>query len=274
MRCAHGPEFPRRGFVGVLGVGLAAVLAGCAWTREPLQVGPVQVRPPQAEEPPQPPPPVAEPGGRVAELRAGPAGTQQIALTVDDGYCDSCVAGYVAFARRTGTHLTFSPNGAYADAWVPHAVVLRPLIEAGQVQIMNHTFNHLDLTRLPAAQVREELDSNELWITKTFATTTRPYYRPPFGAHDSRVDNAAAVVGFDRLVMWNGSFGDAKLLTPEILMAEARRYLHPGVIMLGHANHGTILGLFDQILQLIDDRQIEPVTLDEMFGTHRPAHPR
>jgi hypothetical protein len=52
-------------------------------------------------------------------------------------------------------------------------------------------------------------------------------------------------------------------------MSQAQKYLKPGVIMLGHANHPTVLGLFDQILALIRDRQLEPVTLDEMFGTSR-----
>lgn len=218
---------------------------------------------------PELPLPAMESGGRVVELRGGPAGTRQIVLTVDDGYCNECVAGYVAFAQCTGIHLTFSPNGRYAHAWAPHATVLRPLIEAGQVQIMNHTFNHADLTRLAAARVRQELDRNEQWITTTFATTTRPYYRPPYGAHNPDVDNLAATLGFDRVVMWNGSFGDSTAVTPQFLMTQAHKYLHPGVIMLGHANHPTVLALFDQITQLIRDRQLQPVTLDEMFGPRR-----
>jgi len=41
--------------------------------------------------------------------------------------------------------------------------------------------------------------------------------------------------------------------------------------MIGHANHPTVLGLFDQITALIAERALQPVTLDEMFGTHRPA---
>ncbi len=247
MGCWHA-RWDRRAFLGLLGVGLAAV-TGCA----PLsQTSPV--------DGPRLPP---------TELRRGPAGTRRIALTVDDGLCHRCVTGYVAFAQRTGIHLTFSPNGCYDHAWAPHADVLRPLIEAGQVQIMNHTFNHPDLTHLPAAQVQQELDHNEQWITETFATTARPYFRPPFGAHNSRVDNLAADLGFHRVVMWNGSFSDSTLVTPQFLMDTARRYLNPGVIMLGHANHPTVLGLFDQIIQLIHDRQLQPVTLDEMFGTRR-----
>jgi peptidoglycan-N-acetylglucosamine deacetylase len=39
--------------------------------------------------------------------------------------------------------------------------------------------------------------------------------------------------------------------------------------MLGHANHPTILSLFPQVQAIIAQRNLQPVTLDEMFGTSR-----
>jgi peptidoglycan/xylan/chitin deacetylase (PgdA/CDA1 family) len=202
---------------------------------------------------------------------AGPAAPsgRRIALTVDDGYAPDVVAGYVDFARRTGIHLTFSPNGTYASAWAPQAPVLRPLIDVGQVQIMNHTFSHPWLTRMPAGRVREELERNEQWIVTTFGTSARPYWRPPYGAHDPAVDAIARDAGFPTVVMWTGSYGDSTLVTPEFLLDQARRYLTPGRIVLGHANHPTILGLFDQINDLVRERDLQPATLDEFFGTNR-----
>jgi peptidoglycan/xylan/chitin deacetylase (PgdA/CDA1 family) len=280
VSCPHD-RWSRRAFLGVLGVGLAAALTGRALTdaaATPTQAKPAAVPPPVAplravEQPvvaPGPPPPP-----RV--LNAGPPAAvqaRQIVLSVDDGYCDSCVAGYVAFAQRTGTHLTFCPNGAYDHAWAPHAPVLRPLIEAGQIQMVNHTFNHADLTKVSAARIGEELERNEAWIKTTFATTARPYYRPPYGRHNPASDSAAARVGLDQVVLWNGSYGDSAALTPQVLMEQARRYLQPGTIMLGHANHPTVLGLFDEIMALIRERALTPVTLNEMFNTgRRPATP-
>jgi hypothetical protein len=70
-------------------------------------------------------------------------------------------------------------------------------------------------------------------------------------------------------MLWNGSYSDSEVITPEFLMSMAQKYLQPGVIMLGHANHPTVLGLFDQITNLIKQRNLTPVTLDEMFGTSR-----
>jgi hypothetical protein len=70
-------------------------------------------------------------------------------------------------------------------------------------------------------------------------------------------------------VLWDGSYSDSEVITPQFLMSQAQKYLKPGVIMLGHANHPTVLGLFDQIMDLIKQRRLQPVTMDEMFGTSR-----
>jgi hypothetical protein len=52
-------------------------------------------------------------------------------------------------------------------------------------------------------------------------------------------------------------------------MSLAEQYLQPGTIMLGHLNHPTILTLFGEIQSIISKRNLQPVTLDEMFGTSR-----
>lgn len=259
----------------MLAVGLATVVAGCASSN--AEVHPTKPTPenPPPKNPPNaptahsdPPKPAVTAAGPSRLITHGSTAGNRIVLTVDDGYNDEVVAGYVNFAMRTGTRLTFSPNGLYAHAWAPHANTLKPLIERGQIQIINHTFNHPDLRKLPDQQIRAELERNEEWVHRTFGTTTRPYYRPPYGGRNSHVDGVAADLGYLNSVMWNGSYGDDQVVSPQYLMSQASKYLKPGVIMLGHANHPTVLGLFDQIMDLIRQRRLNPVTLHEMFGTH------
>ncbi len=231
----------------------------------------VQTTAPQAGAATQralPPIPAARPGSPSVVFGA-PAPTRRIAITIDDGYSPETVAGYVEFARRSGIPITFAPNGAYRAIWDRHADVLRPLIEAGQVQIANHTWTHLNLLGRPDDAIRADIDKNEDWIERTFGIASRPWFRPPYGAHNGHVNALVGELGFTRILLWNGSFGDSTLISPEQLMDLARRYLQPGTIMIGHANHQTILGLFDQIQQLIADRKLEPVTLDTMFQTSR-----
>jgi len=278
----------RRHFLGMLGVGAAVAMAACDNRRVaalPAIVTPSTTPPATTSFPVQTtttaaPPTTAAPlvrlglippprPGAPQVLSEALAPTRRIAITIDDGYCAPCVDAYVAFAKSSGIHITFSPNGTYSALWTPHAPVLRSLIEAGQVQIGNHTFTHPDITRISTARVREEIERNEQWIESTFGITSRPWFRPPFGTHSARTDQLAAELGFTNILMWNGSFGDSTLISPEQLMSLARRWLQPGTVMLGHANHPTITALFGQIQALIAERSLQPVTLDEMFDTSR-----
>jgi peptidoglycan-N-acetylglucosamine deacetylase len=269
--CPVHSGLSRRAFFGALGAGL---IVSCARMPQPqpdsLPEAPAAADAPAPPAPTEPPIPGPTPGPSKT-LFSGPTDGGRIALTVDDGTCADCVRGYVDFVQRSGIHLTFSPNGTYAREWEPHAATLAPLIAAGQVQVMNHTFSHPKLTTLPDARVRSELERNEEWAERVFGVTTRPYYRPPYGVHDARVDGIAAELGWTRSVLWNGSYSDSTTVTPEFLMAQAESYLKPGTIMLGHANHPTVLGLFDRIENLIRERGLQPVTLDEMFGTSRAS---
>lgn len=272
----------RRSFLTLLAAGSAAALAGCAapaGQRAAQHSGTVpafdpalafvpdaQPTPAAPALPPIPPP---HPGSsRVYEVLPAAAGPV-IALTIDDGYDRETVAAYVRFATDSGLAVTFNPNGAYAAEWGPHAPALAPLIAAGQVQIGNHTFNHPDLCKVPAARITAELERNDDWIQKTFGITSRPWYRPPFGSHNAHVDAVAAQAGYTHVAMWNGSLGDSAALTPEVLMAQASKYVRPGTILLGHANHPTVTHLYEQLVELIRSRELTAKTLDQVFGTSR-----
>ncbi len=266
----------RRTFIGLLGVGLAATIAGCSTSAPSIPPQNVSAAPVPTPAngptplPAEPLPPIPPPHpGTSTTISHGIAASRKICLTIDDGYCVDCVTGYVNFVQRSGIHLTFSPNGTYSHSWAPHADVIRPLLERRQLQIINHTYSHNDLRRMTDKQVNTELERNDEWVKTTFGITTRPYYRPPYGYHNKHVDGLAANLGYTKAVMWDGSYSDSEVITPAFLMSQAEKYLKPGVIMLGHANHPTVLGLLDQIMTLINQRNLAPVTLDEMFGTSR-----
>ncbi len=243
----------RREFLSLLALGAAGALAGCSSASKrpaaPVIPGPV-------------------PGPAHTVTRA-PEPTHNIALTIDDGYDADVVAAYVKLATDTGLSLTFNPIGKLASTWEPHAAALAPLIERGQVQIGNHTFNHLLLPKLSDTQVAAEIEQNEQWIEKTFGVTARPYLRPPSGLHDSRVDAIAGGLGYTRILMWQSSFSDASPTTTDKLLTAARAALEPGAIIVGHANQPTVTGLYPQITELIRERKLQPKTLDQMFATSR-----
>ncbi|RJQ66926.1 polysaccharide deacetylase family protein [Pseudonocardiaceae bacterium YIM PH 21723] len=212
--------------------------------------------------------PGARPGAPVVVFQGPEKAKDSWALTLDDGVCPECIAGYVKLAEQ-GMHLTFCPNGQYAKNWEPMAARIKKLVAQGRVQVCNHTMNHKNLLTLSDAQIEHEIQSNEDWIQHTFGTTSRPWLRPPFGNHNPRVDAVAARLGFTHIAIWNGSFGDSGKLEPNVLLGEVDKYLKPRTLMLAHVNYPTAINHFAEIQKMADQRGLRAVTLDEMFGTSR-----
>jgi peptidoglycan-N-acetylglucosamine deacetylase len=212
----------------------------------------------------------AEPTGIVKA--AVPKGTlsilpgkgQQLALTVDDGTDTSVVAAYAKLAQETGLRLTFFCNGVNRS-WTQHAPVLRPLVEANQVFIANHTFSHPDLTKIGSAKVADEVHKNETFLMNTYGVNGRPFLRPPYGYHNATLDGQLADLGYPAVTMWLGSLGDSGVLPPATIMEQAQQWFLPQHLVIGHANHPPVIQVMDQLVALIQQRNLVPVHLGDVF---------
>lgn len=204
------------------------------------------------------------PGGEISGL---PGEGNLVALTVDDGGSSEVIAAYARFCAETGMRVTFFLNGSL-PGWAEHAAELAPLIANGQVQLANHTWSHADLLTLDDAGVQEELRINDVYIRDVFGVESKPYFRPPFGRHDARVDAAAAAIGYTVPVLWYGSLADSGEIPADVLLQYAREWLLPQHIVIGHANHLPVTTVFPEIAQIMIDRGLQPVTLDDVW--HRP----
>jgi peptidoglycan/xylan/chitin deacetylase (PgdA/CDA1 family) len=202
------------------------------------------------------------PHGTVTTL---PEGTPGIAWTVDDGASPEVVAAYARFAAETGTHLTFFVNGV-RPSWTEHADALRPLVASGQVQIGNHTWDHPALTTLGDQAIEDQLTRNHDFIERTFGVDARPFFRPPFGYHDARVDAAAARVGYTTPLLWYGSLADSGDITSDQIVGFADQWFGAGRIVIGHANHPGTIGALPRLAGLLRERHLATYTLDDVFS--------
>jgi peptidoglycan/xylan/chitin deacetylase (PgdA/CDA1 family) len=194
-----------------------------------------------------------------------PGPGNSVALTVDDGQSSHVVRLYTEFARRTGMRITFFLNGSLRS-WTENAPALRPLVDSGQVQLANHTWSHPDLRKLSDAGIVDELGKNHDFIRNTYGVDARPYYRPPFGYRDARVDAVAASIGYSTPVLWYGSLSDSGPITEDQLKGFADRWLLAQHIVIGHANFLPVTNCFDHITELIRTRRLQPVTLNDYFA--------
>ncbi|GAA2031010.1 polysaccharide deacetylase family protein [Agromyces tropicus] len=252
--------FTRRVFL--TGVAVVGVLAVGRWAadRQDEEVA--------AEHPAPELDRVAAPSATLTELPAD-AG-QVMAWTVDDGTDSGVVDAYTAFAAASGIRLTYFVNGVY-PSWDDNADAIRPLVERGQIQLANHTWSHPDLTTLSDAEIQWQLQHNHEYLQSVYGIDARPYFRPPYGIHDARVDAAAAAIGYTVPTLWYGSLGDSDLLTQQQILDLADEWFGAGRIVIGHLNHDPVTHVFPRLEQLLAERGLQTVTLNDVFTSDQ--HP-
>jgi peptidoglycan/xylan/chitin deacetylase (PgdA/CDA1 family) len=227
-----------------------------------------EATPVAVEQPPAllPPPPRAArvplPGGGV--LSSLPGDGELLALTVDDGVSSDVVRLYTEFARDTGVRLTYFVNGAYRS-WTENQALLRPLVDSGQIQLGNHTWSHPDLTKLPLTAVAEELRHTHDFLWKVYGTDARPYFRPPYGAHDANVDKISGELGYTADTLWSGSLEDHVVIPADEIVKMADKYFTPGAIVIGHLNHEPVTHVYGRLVDLIRERRLRTVTLRDVY---------
>jgi peptidoglycan-N-acetylglucosamine deacetylase len=205
---------------------------------------------------------VALPGGGVLNILPGHA--DLLALTVDDGVNTDVVRLYTQFAKDSGVRLTYFVNGTYSS-WTDNLPLLRPLVESGQIQLGNHTWSHPDLTALPKSRVADEITRNDKFLKKTYGVDAAPYFRPPYGKHNAVVDAVAADLGYTVTTLWSGSLSDSTVITEDYIVKMAKQYFTPQSIIIGHLNHLPVTHVYPHLLDVIRDRNLRTVTLDDVF---------
>ena len=206
--------------------------------------------------------PLLTPAGVLTRL---PADGNQLALTVDDGGSVSVVGSLVQFCRDSGTRLTFFVNGVNSS-WTVNAPALRPLVDSGQIQLGNHTWSHPYLTRIGLGAVADQIRRNADFLRNTYGLDGTPYFRPPYGVHTADTDRVAADLGYTMITMWSATIGDSRPENETSLIANAAKSFQPQQIILAHANVPTITHCYPQLLDLIHSRNLQTVTLNDVFG--------
>ena len=206
-----------------------------------------------------------KPAAPVGVLTRLPGNGNQLALTIDDGTSVAVVAAFAQFCQDSGTRLTFFVNGVNSS-WSVNAPALRPMVDSGQIQMGNHTWSHPYLTRISLSAVADQLSRNADFLKNTYGTDGTPYWRPPYGVHNAAIDRVAADLGYTTITLWSGDIGNSVPENETSLIAAASKSFLPQQIILGHANLPTVTHCFPQLLDLIHSRNLQTVTLNDVFA--------
>jgi peptidoglycan/xylan/chitin deacetylase (PgdA/CDA1 family) len=113
----------------------------------------------------------------------GRADRPWVALTLDAGADAAPVPAMLKTLREHKVKITFFLTGK----WIKDNPDLTRQIVADGHEIANHTFTHPDMRNLSDAAILKELRDTEALLEQTAGATSRPFFRPPYGAYDERV---------------------------------------------------------------------------------------
>lgn len=208
--------------------------------------------------------------------QVGGTASRKIAFTLDMGGRLQGATQIVDLLVEEQVCTTFFPTSAMAETSEGRAVMAKIAAHPELFEVGNHTVHHCDLANggggascpatMTSAFVRSELSSAEPVLERLSGMETRPYWRPPYGAHNAWVRDQAAAVGYPLTVMWARDTidWDPATTTAQIVSRTTSPLPESGSIVLAHLGGYKTLEALPQIITVLRDNGYTMTTLSDM----------
>lgn len=188
-----------------------------------------------------------------------------VAFTFDDGpgpFTDRLLE----LLADAGAQATFFLIGNKVAA---DPAVAQRIAQAG-MEIGNHTWEHPNMTTIPAQYVPEQLSKAQDAIAAATGVTPN-LWRPPGGLTDPTVDAVAATDGLAG-ILWDvipfDWINDADTAaTRSMLMTQVK----PGSVVLFHDTYSSTVDLVEQFLPVLKANGYHLVTVSQLLGPREPG---
>jgi peptidoglycan/xylan/chitin deacetylase (PgdA/CDA1 family) len=198
--------------------------------------------------------------------------SSEIALTFDMGGRLDPAVDIVQWLIDHETHATLFPTGkAGTTTDLGRQALLLAASRPDLFVLGNHSWDHPDFTTLTAAKMATQLTSTETAVHDLIGMTTKPYFRPPYGAWTYAVRVGVGAAGWHDLVMWDVDTIDWKATadggpTAADIVAKVATKAQGGSIVLMHLGGWHTLEALPGILQSLESSGLRPVTLTELLA--------
>jgi peptidoglycan/xylan/chitin deacetylase (PgdA/CDA1 family) len=240
---------------------------------DPPSPGPsATVASPSAAPPLGTPSPLPITFGPSVVVSHGPRGTDRIALTFDmEARLDSA-AGIMDLLVERGVHATIFPTGELGTETVRGRRALAIVRAHPELfDLGSHSWDLPDFTTLSSSQMRSQLDRTESALVAVAGRSSRPLFRPPYGAWNGTVRSVVGGGGWHYIVIWDINTNDLRSPsqggpTAEDIQATVLANAQSGSIVLMHLGGYRTLQALPRILDGLAARGLRPVTLTELLG--------
>lgn len=189
----------------------------------------------------------------------------RLALTFDGGASSAPTPAILAALREAGVRATMFMTAEFVEK-NPEFVV--QMAKDGH-EFGNHSATHPDMTKLSDEEIVSELDRLEAAVVALTGRSTRPWFRPPYGAHDDRVARVVAEQGYNT-VMWTADSADWREdVAPSTVAERLLNYAAAGAILIEHLGSPQSAKVLPEVLAQLKERGFSFGTLSEVFGPTR-----
>ena len=181
-----------------------------------------------------------------------------VALTFDDGPSAKYTPLLLEGLKERGVQATFFIMGKNIQG---NEELIRQMQEEGHL-IGNHTYNHVQLNKIPRELACEEIQktNNELYEVTGFYPS---YIRPPFGAWQENLELCVTMLP----VFWDVDTLDWKSKNVNSILKIVQNEVKDGSIILMHDEYETSVDAALKVVDMLKKQGYEFVTVDEMIVT-------
>lgn len=184
---------------------------------------------------------------------------QAVALTFDDGPHTIYTPRVLDSLQNYNSHATWFILGRLAQS---RLAILEDIAD-GDNDIGVHAYDHVSLTTLSDGQIISQLERTRALIVEATGKSW-PYLRPPNGAYNTRVLEAAASIGFQYNVLWSVDPRDYESSAAQIA-AGVLNGLEPGAIIILHEVTAPTAQAMPVILSEIANRGYHAINLSRLL---------
>ncbi len=198
-------------------------------------------------------------GWKLHTFLRGATRKKLVALTFDDGPHPKFTPQLLQILRTEKVPATFFVVGEMAEKYPD---LIQAEVADGHC-VGNHTYHHVNLTKILAPDVATEIRACGD-VIKRITGHTPHLMRPPGGDYDKDVAETADVLGYTT-VLWTDDPGDYTSPGDPVIFQRLMRNINPGGVILLHDGIQETIDILPNIITTLRKRGYQFVTVDELM---------
>jgi peptidoglycan/xylan/chitin deacetylase (PgdA/CDA1 family) len=204
------------------------------------------------------------------EIMRAAEGGDRVAITFDAGASGAPTPHILEALASAHLHVTFFLTGKWCEE---NPELAKRILDEGH-EIGNHTYSHPDLRTQSDEEIAGQIHQMNKALFAATGETSKPFFRPPFGAIDKRVAEAATAEGYG-IVRWSLDSWDAwkKGITSDEIKERVLTKVKPGDIVLMHCGSQPTADELPELIKALEAKGLRIVTVSELIGTKSESEP-